>query len=200
MPGVRAWLERSRDLGFLGPGPIDAHVTHARGFTAAFAEPPDAVLDLGSGGGLPGLVLAECWPSTTFVLLDSSERRTAFLAEAVSGLGWDGRVGVRRARAEVAGREPALRGRFPAVVSRSFGPPPMVAECAAAFLVVGGVCVVSEPPDTAERWPDAGLALVGMALGDRYQADAGYVVLRQEASCPDRYPRREGVPAKRPLW
>lgn len=200
MPGLRAWLERSRELGFLGPGPVDDHITHARGFAAAFAEPPASVLDLGSGGGLPGLVLAEGWPTTTFTLLDSNERRTTFLTEAVADLGWGDRVHVHRARAEVAGRDPALRSGFQAVVSRSFAPPPVVAECAAPFLAVGGSCVVSEPPDAPERWPETGLAMVGLALGERYEAEAGYVVLRQTVPCPDRYPRREGVPGKRPLW
>ena len=66
--------------------------------------------------------------------------------------------------------------------------------------VGGGVLVVSEPPDVdpAERWPAAGLASVGLAR-DPDEID-GVVRLRQVASCPDRFPRRVGVPAKRPLF
>lgn len=195
-------MERSRELGFLGPGPVDDHRAHAVGFAAAFPAAPASVLDLGSGGGLPGLVLAEQWPTTTFVLLDSNRRRTTFLAEAVTDLGWDSRVRIVHARAEVAGRDPTLRSRFAAVVSRSFGPPALVAECAAPFLVVGGLCVVSEPPHVAveERWPEAGVTAVGMVLRGPYRTTGGYVVLRQTVLCPDRYPRREGIPGKRPLW
>ena len=51
------------------------------------------MLDLGSGGGIPGLVLAGRWPEATVVLLDGSQRRTDFLAWAVSELGWSDRVG-----------------------------------------------------------------------------------------------------------
>lgn len=197
---VRPWLERSRELGFLGPGPVDDHIPHALGFAAGFGTVPGRVLDLGSGGGLPGLILAELWPQASFVLLDSNERRTAFLAQASAALGWDPRVRVVRARAEVAGRDEDLRGRFDAVVSRSFGPPPVAAECAAPFLEVGGRLVVSEPPGEAARWPTEPLAAVGFHVERRYTAEATFIVLVQARQCPDRYPRRAGIPAKRPLW
>lgn len=202
MDAVHEWLERSRHLGFLGPGPIAPHIGHAQGFAEVVEGEPGAVVDLGSGGGVPGLVLAAVWPNTRVVLLDSNERRTTFLQEAVDGLGWSGRVQVVRARAEAAGRDPSLRGAFPLVVSRSFGPPPVAAECAAPLLAVGGRFVVSEPPDEVERWPDDGLFCVGLRLVARRSSTNGtsYAVLEQAELCPDRYPRREGVPGKRPLW
>lgn len=164
--------------------------------------PPARALDLGSGGGVPGLVLAEVWPDAEVTLLDSSERRTAFLLEVVRELGWADRVHVVRARAEVAGRDRRLRGTFDAVVSRSFAPPPVTAECAAPFLRVGGHGIVSEPPSAdTERWDVQGLGAVGMRLGVCLRVEAGtYQVLEQAGPCPDRYPRREGIPAKRPLW
>lgn len=205
MDDVRRWLERSRDLGFLGPGPVGEHVEHALGFAEVAGDAPERVVDLGSGGGVPGLVLAATWSEASFVLLDSNERRTAFLCEAVAGLGWAARVEVVRTRAEVAGRDPRWRGRFPLVVSRSFAAPPVTAECAAPLLTTGGRLVVSEPPvaEAVEvRWPAAGVATVGLRLEQRATAagGAGYAVLVQAAVCPDTYPRREGVPAKRPLW
>lgn len=196
------WLERSREVGFLGPGPVADHVGHAVGFAEAVGEVPGCVVDLGSGGGVPGLVLAERWGDTRFVLLDSSERRTDFLRTAVDGLGWHARVEVVRARAEVAGRDDTLRGWFDVVVSRSFGPPAVTAECAAPLLRMGGLLVVSEPPTGDQRWPDAGAAMVGLRWDRRHQGStgAGYAVLRQGEPCPARFPRREGMPAKRPLW
>lgn len=203
MERVRAWLERSREVGFLGPGPVDDHIVHARGFAVAVARAPRTVVDLGSGGGVPGLVLAELWDDTTFTLLDSSERRTAFLMEAVAGLGWGSRVRVLRARAEEAGRDVTLRGAADVVVSRSFGPPPATAECAAPLLRVDGLLVVSEPPEAAgDRWPVDGLARLGFVRGETRAVPgaATYQVLRQAALCPEAYPRRVGIPAKRPLW
>src|SRR4051794_36896370 len=82
-----AVLEESRRLGFLGPGPVDVHIAHALAFTAGRPEATRAV-DLGSGGGVPGLVLAQlAWPQCRWVLVDSMVRRCAFLREAVEDLG-----------------------------------------------------------------------------------------------------------------
>lgn len=201
MEDVRRWLERSRELGFLGPGPIDDHIEHALGFAEVVGATPEGVVDLGSGGGVPGLVLAATWQATAFVLLDSNERRTGFLREAVDGLGWAGRVDIVRLRAEVAGRDGGLRGRFPVVVARSFGAPPVTAECAAPLLRLGGRLVVSEPPEASERWPIEALALLGLRRKGRQEANGATFVVHQQAEiCPDRYPRRVGVPTKRPLW
>ncbi len=199
---------------------LERQIDHAQGFARAYGEAvgahgdlgPACWMDLGSGGGLPGLVLAQCWPGSEGVLLDSSERRTAFLSGAVVALGWEGRVRVIRARAEDAGRAPDLRGAFEAVWARSFGSPPVTAECAAPFLCPGGLLVVSEPPgpepgptfgaDGQEqgRWPRDGLASLGMEPLVRVRDRFGYQVVRQAGPCPDRFPRRAGVAAKRPLY
>jgi 16S rRNA (guanine527-N7)-methyltransferase len=193
-------LERSRDLGFLGPGPIEPHIEHARRFAVALGEiRPGRALDLGSGGGLPGLVLVSAWPTTDWCLLDANQRRTEFLQHAVDVLGLAGRVHVVRGRAEELAHEPELRGGFDLVVARSFGKPAVTAECAAGFLSIGGSLVVSEPPDAADdaRWDRDGLGELG--LEDAGQ-QAGCQVLRAIARCPDRFPRRVGIPAKRPLF
>jgi 16S rRNA (guanine527-N7)-methyltransferase len=154
-------------------------------------------MDLGAGGGLPGLVLALGWPASHWVYLDASERRTAFLTEAVDEVGLADRVQVLRGRAEDLGRDPALRGGFDLVTARGFGAPAVTAECAAPFLAVGGRLLVSEPPGDDERWIPAGLALLGLLRGPRLH---GCQVLDQTEPCPDRYPRRVGIPAKRPLF
>ena len=199
---LRAVLERARILGFLGPGPVDEHIDHAAGFAAGWpARAPDRALDLGSGGGLPGLVLVFVWPATAMALLDAGQRRTRFLTEAVATLGVEDRVAVVRGRAEEVGRQPAHRGRYDAVVARSFAGPAVTAECAAPLLGPGGRLVVSEPPEPAgDRWPLAPLAQLGLRPGARVGGEHHYQVLDQVAPCPDRFPRRTGVPAKRPLF
>ena len=195
-------LARSRDLGFLGPGPVEPHVAHALQLVDELDALPAGggqarVVDLGSGGGIPGLVLARALPSSRWVLLDANERRTAFLAESVVELALEARVSVIRSRAERAGRDATLRGQFDAVVSRSFGAPAVTAECGAPFLTVGGRLFVSEPPtpDPA-RWPDEGLTELGLTA----QSTGSWAVFEQTAPCPEKYPRREGQPGKRPLW
>jgi|GEM_PF-154304 len=268
-----ALLVEARDLGFLGPGPVDLHVGNAVGFAAAVDQAgpsvliPGRALDLGSGGGMPGLVLAACWPTCRLTLLDGNERRTAFLAKAVTVLELEERVVVVRSRAEELGRDPGHRAGYDLVVARSFGQPGNTAECAAPFLRVGGALVTSEPPPASssdggddgdaaasgrpDRWPTLGLAQVGLAPlhpavrpvtvdlpvapssvaaepgrvaspGDanlesnaqaepsaqpgrdvqlgRREATFHFHVAEQRVPCPDRYPRRTGVPAKRPLF
>lgn len=194
-------LERSRDLGFLGPGPLLPQIEHARGFVSMVARAPESFLDLGSGGGLPGLVLALRWASSRGVLLDASVRRSQFLREACGLLGLTERIDVVCARAEEAGRAPELRGAFDVVTARSFSAPAVTAECGAPFLRAGGRLLVSEPPeDSAERWPQAGLIQLGLEVETAATPQVRYVSLRRVAPAEDRWPRRTGIPAKRPLW
>lgn len=159
---LRAVLTRSRAAGLLGPGAVTDHIDHAAAFVAA-VEPPSSFLDLGSGGGVPGLVVALAWPGATGVLLDAQERRVRFLREAVLELGIDDRVVATHGRAEDLARDPAHRGRVEVVTARSFGPPALAAECGAGFLVPGGCLVVAEPPTGGDRWPASGLAALGLA-------------------------------------
>ena len=214
---LRQVLNEARDFGFLGPGPVETHIEHAEGFVALARRhsPADAdagadaarFLDLGSGGGLPGLVLATMWPTCSLVLLDAAVRRTEFLRQAVVRCGLEDRVTVVTDRAEVAGRDPELRGQFDGVVVRSFGPPAVVAECAAPFLKKGACVIVSEPPESMDRslvagirWEAPELSQVGLEPIEFVRENFGYQVLRQREICPDRFPRRNGVPAKHPLF
>jgi 16S rRNA (guanine527-N7)-methyltransferase len=213
-------LEAAREAGFLGPGPVETHLRHAQGFVALAqrqaALPANAgaprLLDLGSGGGLPGLVIANQWPEASLVLLDANQRRTDFLTRTVIRLGLSDRVSVVNARAETFGRDPEYRATFDGVVVRSFGPPAVVAECAAPLLRTAGWIIVSEPPGGPEsgaadsgtqgpgRWPAEPLSELGLEPLAFVQEEFGYQVLIQREPCPDRFPRRNGVPTKHPLF
>jgi 16S rRNA (guanine527-N7)-methyltransferase len=182
---------------------VGPQIVHARTLVALVGRPEGRWLDLGSGAGLPGLVLALAWEDLPGVLLDAHGRRAAFAREAVSRLGLEGRVVVHQARAEDAARDPALRGGFALVVARGFGAPATTAECAVGFLAASGRLAVSEPPEgeTGTRWPPAGLARLGLAPAElRRGAGATVAVMRATGSAPDGWPRRQGVPGKRPLW
>jgi 16S rRNA (guanine527-N7)-methyltransferase len=192
-----AQLGRAQALGFLGPGPVREHLDHAQGFLEALVEVSGLVVDLGSGGGVPGLVIGMARPDLSLVLVDAMAKRCRFLEGAVRAL--DLQATVVEGRAEVLGRGPR-RGAADAVVARSFGPPATTAECAAPLLVVGGRLIVSEPPDATDRWSPDGLAMLGLALGARRTRAPVIQTLHQVAPCPDRFPRRDGVPAKRPLF
>ncbi len=200
-------LQRSFELGFLGPGEVMFHVEHARAFDQAARalelSTVTRVADLGSGGGLPGLVLAELWPEATFVLIDAMERRCAFLIEAVEACGFGDRVTVVRGRAEELGHDAGLRASFDLVVARSFGPPPVLAECAGPLLREGGLLLVSEPPAdelTQQRWPLEGLEQLGFGPVLTPEADFHLAALELRSLTDERFPRRVGIPAKRPLF
>ena len=192
-------LSRARELGFLGPGPVEPHLEHALVFVDALDGVEGTVVDLGSGGGLPGLVVAAARPDLHLVLLDARAVRCRFLEEAVGAL--ELAATVVEGRAEEAGRGP-LRGVAAAVVARSFGSPGATAECGAPLLAPGGRLVVSEPPDAApSRWPAEGLARLGLVdQGTLRRPRATVRVLVLHRACPAIYPRRDGLPAQRPLF
>lgn len=193
-----AALEEARALGFLGPGPVERQITHARQFLPLL-EPPGAAVDLGSGGGIPGLVLAAATPDRSWLLLDVNRRRTSFLARTVAALGWSSRVEVLRAPAEAAAHETRFRGRFAVVVARSFAPPAVTAECAAGFLQLQGRLVVAEPPVAADRWPPDGLAAVGLEP-DAPGTGTAMAVMSRTRPCPPEYPRQWREMQRHPLW
>jgi 16S rRNA (guanine527-N7)-methyltransferase len=208
-------LAEARDLGFLGPGPLDPQIGHAEGFVAIArrlsAGGSRRLVDLGSGGGLPGLVLAAEWPEATVALVEANGRRAAFLRRAVERLGLAERADVLEERAEVCGRTAGLRAGFDGVVARSFGRPAVVAECAAPLLKVGGWLLVSEPPSSQSengegsghqdlRWPADPLRHLGLEPAEILHEGFEYRMLTQAQPCPEGFPRRNGVPAKRPLF
>ncbi|MGQ0616176.1 MAG: RsmG family class I SAM-dependent methyltransferase [Acidimicrobiia bacterium] len=198
---LRHILEKARDLGFLGPDHVDAHIGHALAFAPAVAPTPRQALDLGSGGGVPGLVLAMAWPESRWGLVDAGKRRSEFLTWAVDLLGVSRRVDVWWGRAEEMARQPGLRARHDLVVARSFGPPAVTAECGAGFLSLGGSLLVSEPPAPAQgRWDVAALAALGLTDAGLWSERPSIRRLIAVALCPERYPRRTGLPAKRPLF
>jgi 16S rRNA (guanine527-N7)-methyltransferase len=159
-------------------------------------------MDLGAGGGVPGLVLALDWPETSWVLLDSAERRVAFLEDAIVSLGLGARVRAVLARAEDAARGMIQRESVELVVARAFGPPAVTAECASPFIARGGRLVVSEPPGTLEpaRWPAAPLLDLGFVARAAEVDGRSFVVLDKVAPCPVTVPRRVGLAARRPWF
>jgi 16S rRNA (guanine527-N7)-methyltransferase len=184
----------------VGPGDLAPQVQRALDLGAAIPDWPERALDLGSGGGLPGLPLALAHPRVEWVLLEGSTRRSEFLRHAVESLQIGERVRVIAERAEVAGHGP-LRGSFQLVLSRSFGPPAVTAECGAPLLAPGGRLVVAEPTGgQPDRWPTDGLAQLGLTLGPGLTDPLAVQILVQSTACPTRYPRRTGIPTKRPLF
>lgn len=199
-------LERSQRRGFLGTGDLQAHISHARAHHDA-ADPAfgQRWCDLGSGGGVPGLVMALDRPDVEFVLLDRSRRRTEFLTDAVRRLGIGGRVHVACGDAAELARHPEHRHVYDGVVSRAFGTPATVAECGSGLVRTGGRLVVSEPPgstagDESSRWPAGPLAELGWEFDGVRGEQPAFAVLTRQSSPQDDYPRSWKQIRKRPLF
>jgi 16S rRNA (guanine527-N7)-methyltransferase len=163
-----------------------------------------AVADLGSGAGLPGLPLAIALPRTCFALVESNRRKCAFIERAIAAC----RVG--NAAAVNARAEAWLEGieRFDVVIARALGPLAVVAEYAAPLLREGGVAVIwrgrRDPADEAAAvaaCDELGLEL-GEIRGVRPYTGAEHrhlYLMSKVMQTPQRFPRRPGIAAKRPL-
>lgn len=163
-------------------------------------------LDLGSGAGLPGLVLAVAGPpGLSWTLLEPMARRRAFLVDAAAVAGVE--LEVSGERAEIAGRGPR-RGRHVLVTARAVGALDVLVELAVPLLAVGGRLVAwkgGRDDDEAATGRAAAAALaatepVWTRLPDGDEGQPRHVVVVERSGpLPDRYPRRDGVPARRPL-
>jgi 16S rRNA (guanine527-N7)-methyltransferase len=162
-------LREAQRFGFFGPGPVEEATAHAQSFVEVLRDLPlgARLVDLGSGGGLPGLVLAEALPDIEILLVDRREKRTDFLERVVRRLGFE-QVTVRAGDVAVLVREVEAGevDRFDAVTARGFGPPTVTLRLAARLLAPAGRIVVSEPP-TGDRWPPELLTELGL-VGERH--------------------------------
>ena len=162
-------LRQAQRFGFFGARPIEDAIDHAHSFVRAVGEAPAGtrLLDLGSGGGLPGLVLAAEFPEADVVLLDRRQKRTDFLERAVQRLGFD-HVRVWCRDAEDVVREIGV-GSIPAfdvVTARGFGPPETTVRTAVGCLGTIGRIVISEPP-SGDRWSPRLLDELGLEVQRR---------------------------------
>ncbi|WP_419927147.1 16S rRNA (guanine(527)-N(7))-methyltransferase RsmG [Candidatus Poriferisocius sp.] len=147
-----AVLDQAQERGWVGPQAINRQIDHSLAFAVAAAAIPTKAVDLGSGGGLPALVLAAAWPQSNWTLVESSLPRAAFLELHCARLGWSERVAVVHASAESLGQGKLHLAQADLVTARSFGPPPSVIEAAAPLLRLGGELIVSAAPN-ATPWP-----------------------------------------------
>jgi 16S rRNA (guanine527-N7)-methyltransferase len=144
--------------GAIGRGPIEAAIEHAEQFVGAL--PHDlpagvALVDLGSGGGLPGLVIVARRPDLRVTLVERRAKRADLLRFGARALDATDRVDVFADDVEqVIRRSP---GSFTVVTARSFAAPEVVADVAGRLLDRPGWLLVAEPPET-RTWPSAALA------------------------------------------
>ena len=179
--------------------------------TAAQALPAEILqsgsfIDVGSGGGFPGLPLRLAFPGMSGVLLDATAQKTAFLAHVCEVLELED-MSVRTGRAETLAHQADLREAFDAAFARAVAEVGALAELTLPFVRLGGFVVLHKKADVAAELERGRNAIE--TLGGAVRAvlpvtlvgldDRALVVLEKTHPTPERYPRRPGMPAKRPL-
>jgi 16S rRNA (guanine527-N7)-methyltransferase len=144
------------------------------------------VIDVGSGGGAPGIPLAHALPAREVVLLDAERRKTAFLE----------RWAPPNARVVWGRAEEQPTDWAGVAVAKALAHPPTAAEWCLPLVAPGGAVVLWVGP-TAE--PVRVAAVAARIAGELEDAPAGFLVLRKTGPTPDGFPRRVGVARKRPL-
>lgn len=170
---------------------------------AGYAEP--AVVDVGSGAGFPGLPLKICRPDLRLSLLDSVGKKTAFLALVIGALGLQDAQAVHARAEEHAGE---YREYYDIAVSRAVAETRVLAELTLPLVRTGGRVVIAKGPGVRAELKDAekALGLLGGEVemvrefslpvsGDKRSS----VCIAKVRPTPGKYPRRPGIPAKRPL-
>jgi 16S rRNA (guanine527-N7)-methyltransferase len=192
-PRLERWLESLLST----PGltsirdPETARRVHVDGSLLALAvvrAVPGVIVDVGSGGGSPGIPLAAALPDRAVTLLEANARKATFLEGAARDFA---NVRVVRGRAEE--QEPES---FGVAVARALAPPPVAAEWCLPLVEVDGAVVLYAGP-TADRGRVARVAeLLGAQL---VGGPSGLLVLRKLEPTPPGFPRRTGLARKRPL-
>ena len=165
------------------------------------------VIDVGAGAGFPGLPLKMVFPETELALVESVGKKADFLKELVSVMGIRD-VEVHTGRAETLAHQPCLRENFDVVLARGLARLPIMAEYTLPFCRVGGTVVTLKHGSMAAEIAQASNALrtLGGAAPQVHQVDVTgltdnrvVVAVEKVAPTPERFPRRPGIPAKRPL-
>lgn len=161
------------------------------------------VIDVGSGGGLPGVPLAIVMPGMRFTLLEATGKKAEFLRHAIGPKGMGlGNVEVLSARAESAGREDGRRDSYDAAVARAVGPMAVIAELTTPFVRPGGLVVLVKGERAEEELAAAKSALHllhATHVGTVQTPTGRLVVLEKQRATPKLYPRRDGEPKRVPL-
>jgi 16S rRNA (guanine527-N7)-methyltransferase len=165
------------------------------------------LLDLGTGGGIPGLILAIAFPDARLTLLDATGKKVAFLDEAIQELEMD-EVSTHHGRAEEIGHDPHWRNQFDIVTARAVASLPALLELGLPLVRTGGHLVlpkgtgIDEELQQAER---AAAILGAVIVSAELLPDAGstietrLVIVRKIATTPRTYPRRSGLPTRNRL-
>ncbi len=195
-------LEWNRSINLTGartPEQAEALIADAGVLVKASWTGITRVIDIGSGGGLPAIPLAVAMPQVEFTLLEANDRKCAFLEHVAATLNLTNVV-VAAGRAEELGHRPALREQFDRAISRAAARPEVLLELALPFVRTGGDLVAQVSPlDPLVLVPAARLLGGGTPRLEHPARGHALLVVPKVAPTPTRFPRRTGVPGRKPL-
>lgn len=185
---------------------IDKHIEDSLIMVKQFDWTGKKVIDIGSGAGFPGLVLALACPRGEFTLLEADLKKSAFLAMVKEKLQLD-QVRVLRQRAEELGHDPGHRSMYDIGTARAVANTNILLEYGLPFLRTGGSLLLWKGRNYREEINAANSALeiLGGKIGEiiaynlMEERDRVIIVCEKVQATPEKYPRRVGIPAKRPL-
>lgn len=191
----------------------DKHIFDALTLVPLLAElePESTVIDIGSGGGLPGVPLAIVMGSLGFTLVDATKKKCDYLEEVIEALGLSNacvvnaraeQVGQDRGEKAANGRVGAHREQYDAALSRGVGQIAMLAELTVPLVKVGGLVLMTKGQRAEEELEEARQALhmLHAAHAGTIDTPTGrVVVLEKQRKTPKDYPRRDGEPKRAPL-
>lgn len=215
---ARVWNERVNLTAVVAPEAMAArHFVDSLTVLLALREPgwpprpaewpARRLADVGSGAGFPGLVLKVAWPALAVALIESVGKKARFLEAVVSALDLEG-VAVLAQRAEAVGQDLGHRERYDVAIARAVAVLPVLLEYLLPLVRLGGVAVAMKGPEVDEELAAARGALerLGGALRERrdlvwppHLPPRTLLIIEKIAPTPANYPRRPGIPEKRPL-
>ncbi len=196
----RIVLDTNRRFNLTGaksPAELVEHIADSLTVVPYLLEP---YVDVGSGAGMPAIPIAIA-TGIPVTMIEATTKKALFLESTLERLGLSGTVVAQRA--EIAGHEAGLREAFAGGTCRAVGNAPMVAELLLPLIRPGGVAILQRGaifPEERRALEDASLMLGGrVAREEPLEGDRRLILVEKRGSTALRFPRRPGIPAKRPL-
>lgn len=193
-------LDTGRRFNLTGAKSPDEFVSHLLDSLTVVPYVREPYLDVGSGAGLPAIPIAIA-TAVPVTLIEATSKKARFLTSALEAFDLEGRVIAERA--ETAAHRSDLREHFASGTARAVSSAPTVAELLLPFVAIGGAAILQRgamADDERRALEDASLMLGGRIESEEPLPEGRRIlVLRKTAATPDRFPRRPGIPEKRPL-
>jgi 16S rRNA (guanine527-N7)-methyltransferase len=214
-PGQRASLTAYRELlldantrmnltAIRAPDEADSRlIAESLAIVPLMCSSPGAIMDVGSGGGIPGIPLAIALPDSRVDLVDATAKKVEAMQRMCDSLELSNARAIR-GRSEELARDPQMRGRYTVVTARAVARLATLVEYTLPFLQAGGIAVLPKGESVHDEVAEAreAIEMLGGRLQDVIRSpvnQARFVVIEQLRLTPSSYPRRTGIPAREPI-